>query len=117
MGKVIISISIIVLAAAIYFHAQTGRYQITTVENLAGVYRVDTRTGQLAICSPLYADSCTAIEDVKRIMDERKAAALAAAGKVGNKIDNFTKSKALDLRNAVGKIGGSRSRATPPTSK
>ena len=63
--SVSILISAVIIAAAILYYAETGRYQITSVGTLPAAYKVDTRTGQVYVCSPLKEKACESIEDFR----------------------------------------------------
>lgn len=55
-----------IVAGAIIYHAETGRYQIESVGTIPAAYRVDTRTGEVAVCSPLTSESgCQSIESLQ----------------------------------------------------
>ncbi|MCL4678879.1 MAG: hypothetical protein KJ017_09855 [Alphaproteobacteria bacterium] len=59
-------LSALAVAGAIVYHAETGRYQIESVGTIPAAYRVDTRTGQVAVCSPLTTESgCQSIESLQ----------------------------------------------------
>ena len=53
------------ISAAILYYAETGRYQITSVGTLPAAYKVDTRTGQVYVCSPLKEKACESIEEFR----------------------------------------------------
>lgn len=55
------------VSGAIIYHAETGRYQIETVGAVPAAYRVDTRTGEVAVCSPLTSEAgCQSIESLQQ---------------------------------------------------
>lgn len=59
-------LSALAVAGAIVYHAETGRYQIESVGTIPAAYRVDTRTGEVAVCSPLTTESgCQSIESLQ----------------------------------------------------
>lgn len=61
-----IVLSAILLSCALVYSSQTGRYQITSGGALPGVYRVDTQTGEVSVCSPLRENSCESLESVRK---------------------------------------------------
>jgi len=97
----LLAIAVLALAAAIMFHAQTNRYQITAVAGLSGVYRADTRTGDLSICSPIYQQGCITIEQAHQIIEQQKENVRATAGHAQDKINEFTRDRAEGLRNLM----------------
>ncbi len=57
----------LLVAGAIVYHAETGRYQIESVGTIPAAYRVDTRTGEVSVCSPLSGSSgCDSIENLQK---------------------------------------------------
>ncbi len=106
MKALFIPFSLIVLSLAILYNSQTGRYQITPVSGLAGVYMIDTRTSEISICSPLHSNGCITIEDAYRDIEARKEKALSTVENTGNKINEFTKKRAGELNNILKKIEG-----------
>ena len=66
-GLLLIAISIFALAVAVYLHSEPdneiGRYEIIAASGLSGVYRLDTKTGEVSTCSPLYENGCMTLEE------------------------------------------------------
>ncbi|MCB1681375.1 MAG: hypothetical protein KDI61_06630 [Alphaproteobacteria bacterium] len=59
-------LSSLIIAGAIVYHAETGRYQIESVGTIPAAYRVDTRTGEVSVCSPLSSNAgCQSIESIQ----------------------------------------------------
>ncbi len=60
-------LSALILAGAVLYHAQTHqRYQIASAGTIPAVYRVDTRTGEVSVCSPLGGEAgCQSIESLQ----------------------------------------------------
>lgn len=61
-----IFLSALVIAGAIVYHAETNRYQIASAGTIPAVYRVDTRNGEVSVCSPLGGEAgCQSIESLQ----------------------------------------------------
>ncbi|MBK9585775.1 MAG: hypothetical protein KA099_06605 [Alphaproteobacteria bacterium] len=61
-------LSALIVAGAVLYHAQTHqRYQIASAGTIPAVYRVDTRTGEVSVCSPLGGEAgCQSIEGLQQ---------------------------------------------------
>lgn len=104
-GLFLIAVAVFSLAAALAFQAQTGRYEIAAVAGLSGVYRVDTRTGDLSICSPVYQQGCITLNEAYlNIEKHRKNVKDTAQGAMGA-IDQFTVDRAKELRGLIKQLG------------
>jgi hypothetical protein len=113
-----VALSVLVLAGAILYHAktlsdtaiikaaaaQTGRYQISSVAGLTGVYRIDTGTGKISICSAAYPDGCITIEQAHANIQQQRENAMEAAKGASDRIDQFTKDRAKKLRSVIDKL-------------
>jgi hypothetical protein len=75
------------LSAAIVYHSQTKRYQIAAVGSVVGVYLVDTRTGDISICSPVSNNGCMSLQEFREFVEQRNIEAK-------NKVKNYAKEKA-----------------------
>ena len=100
-----IAAAIVVMAGALLLHAQTGRYQISPVTGMAGVYKVDTRNGKLEICSPMYEQGCMTLAQAHQQIAAHRENVMDTARQTGNLIDQFTRDKAQDLRRALDRLG------------
>ncbi len=115
-----IALSIFALAAAVTYHAtrlsqpaqqnhaaqsaQTGTYQISPVAGISGVYRVDTRNGEISICSAVYENGCITLAQAHRQILAKRESMVNTAQEAGGKIDEFTREKAEGLRNMIQKF-------------
>lgn len=61
-------LSALIVAGAVLYHDQTHqRYQIASAGTIPAVYRVDTRTGEVSVCSPLGGEAgCQSIEGLQQ---------------------------------------------------
>lgn len=100
----VMALAVFALAASVYFHAGTGRYQITYVAGMTGVYKADTRTGELSLCSPLYESGCITMAEAHQHLAQQRENMVNTAKQTSDKIDQFTKGKARDLRNLMDRI-------------
>jgi len=108
-----IAIAILVLAFAVILEARTGRYRVTAAAGIAGVYKVDTRSGDLFICSPVYKDGCVSLEQAHAQIQKRKQHLNQAAQNATNGIDNFTKDNARKLKGMINKLRPEDQQAAP----
>ena len=99
-----IALSVFVLAAAVAYHAGTGRYQISSVTGVAGVYQTDTKTGEVSICTPVYESGCITLTQAHLQIVQQRENIVNSAQQATGAIDQFTKDKARDLRNAIQKF-------------
>ncbi|MCB1593007.1 MAG: hypothetical protein KDI90_11215 [Alphaproteobacteria bacterium] len=59
-------LSALIVGGAVVYHAETGRYQIASVGTIPAAYRIDTRTGEVAVCSVLNGNSgCQSIGSIQ----------------------------------------------------
>ncbi len=115
IGLLLIAVSVFTLAAAVYLHTQgseTGRYEIASVPGLSGVYRVDTKTGDLSICSPLYENSCMTLEEAYLNIKKHQENMKSTAGQAVDKMNQFTSDRAQDLNKFLGRLGGMKTDET-----
>jgi len=100
---ILFAASVLFLSGAIVYYAQTGRYQITSAGGPTGVYRVDTRTGNVSICSPLNEKGCVSLDAVYKNIKKRKK-------NTETMIQDFTRENTNKLRETLKKI-------SPPDNK
>jgi hypothetical protein len=91
---ILIALSTLVLAVAIFYHASTERYQIAAIGSVMGVYLVDTRSGEISICSPVSENGCMSLAEFRVYLEQRNQDAR-------KKVKDFAKEKTDDVVNTI----------------
>jgi hypothetical protein len=106
---IVLALSIIILASALFYHSSTDRYQIAAIGSVMGVYLVDTRSGDISICSPVSENGCMTLAEFRVFIEKRNNDAR-------KKVKDFAKEKTDGVVNTLKNLDF-RNKDAAPSSK